>query len=62
MSHDHVLQMHGFHMHDDEIRFDVVISFDAQDRRVLYRQICEEIRSAYPDYRIFIALDSDVSD
>ena len=62
MSRDHVLQMHGFHMHDDEIRFDVVIGFEAPDRHALYEDICKEIRTAYPTYRIYITLDSDVSD
>lgn len=62
MSHDHVLQMHGFHMHDDEIRFDVVIGFDAEDGKALFARICQEIRLAYPSYRVFITMDSDVSD
>ncbi len=62
MVHDHVLQMHGFHMHDREIRFDVVIGFEAPDRKELFARICREIREAYPDYEIYIALDSDISD
>ena len=62
MSRDHVLQMHGFHMHDDEIRFDVVIGFEAGDRRALFEDICREIRAAYPDYHVYITMDSDVSD
>ena len=62
MSRPHVLQLHGFHMHDDEIRFDVVIGFEAADRRALFREICEEIRAAYPAYRVYITMDSDVSD
>ena len=62
MSHDHVLQLHGFHMHDDEIRFDVVIGFEAPDRKALFAAICEEVRAAYPDYRVYIAMDSDMSD
>ena len=62
MSHDHVLQMHGFHMHDDEIRFDVVIGFEAEDRMALFTQICEEIRFVYPTYQVYITLDNDVSD
>ena len=62
MVHDHVLQMHGFHMHDDEIRFDVVIGFEAPDRKSVYAAICEEVKNAYPDYRIYITLDSDISD
>lgn len=62
MVHDHVLQLHGFHMHDDEIRFDLVVGFEAKDRRALYADICREIQEAYPQYRIYITLDSDVSD
>ncbi len=62
MTHEHVLQLHGFHMHDREIRFDLVIGFEARDRKTLYEQICREIREAYPEYDIYIALDSDVSD
>ncbi len=62
MIHDHVLQMHGFHMHDREIRFDLVIGFEAPDRKALFGEICHEIREAYPDYQVYIALDSDISD
>ena len=62
MAHDHVLQMHGFHMHDSEIRFDLVIGFEAKDRRAIYEEICQEIRAAYPAYQIYITMDSDVSD
>ena len=61
-SHPHVLQMHGFHMHDDEIRFDIVLAFDAEDRDALYQSVMEEIRAAYPAYRIFATMDSDISD
>ncbi len=62
MARGHVLQMHGFHMHDDEIRFDLVIGFEAPDRRALFDEICTEIRAAYPDYHVYITMDSDVSD
>ena len=62
MSHEHILQLHGFHMHDDEIRFDLVVGFEAPDRKALYAAVCEEIKAAYPDYQIYIAMDSDMSD
>ena len=62
MSKEHVLQMHGFHMSADSIRFDVVIGFEAEDRQALFEEICREIREAYPAYQIQITLDSDVSD
>ena len=62
MAHEHVLQMHGFHMHDDEIRFDLVVGFEAPDRKEIHAAVCREIQEAYPDYRVYIALDSDISD
>ena len=62
MSHEHILQLHGFHMHDDEIRFDLVVGFEAPDRKALFAAVCEEIKAAYPDYQIYIAMDSDMSD
>lgn len=62
MAHEHVLQMHGFHMHDREIRFDLVVGFEARDRRQIHAEVCREIREAYPDYQVYITLDSDVSD
>ena len=62
MGRDHVLQMHGFHMHDREIRFDLVIGFEAEDRKALFASICREIREAYPDYQVYITMDSDISD
>ena len=49
-------------MHDDEIRFDVVIGFDAEDRNALLAQIDAEIRCVYPQYQIYITMDSDMSD
>ena len=62
MSHEGVLQMHGFHMHDDEIRFDVVIGFEVENRQAVYQSIVEEIRGLCPDYRVYITMDSDISD
>ena len=62
MSYPNVLQMHGFHMHDEEIRFDVVVGFEAEDRKALFERLCSEIRAAYPQYQIYMTMDSDMSD
>ena len=60
----HVLQMHGFYMDKAEktIRFDIVVSFDAKDRKQVYRDVCENIQKAYPDYRLQVAMDTDFSE
>ena len=64
LSNPHILQMHGFYLDKKEktIRFDIVVSFDAKDRREVHRQICEEIQKQYPDYTLQIAMDTDFSE
>ena len=59
-----VLQMHGFYLDEAEktIRFDFVVSFDAKDRKQVYRDVCENVQKAYPDYRLQIAMDTDFSE
>lgn len=64
MSHEHVLQMHGFNYDKSEklIRFDIVVSFDAPDRRKVYKEVCEAVQNAYPDYKLQVAMDIDFSE
>ena len=61
MAHDHVLQMHGFYLHEDKIQFDVVIGFEEKDRRGLCDQIIAEVQAAYPDYQLGVTMDNDMS-
>jgi cation diffusion facilitator family transporter len=64
MSHDSVLQMHGFYFDqgDRRISFDVVIDFACEDRKGEYDKIVQEVHEAYPDYELVIAMDADTSD
>ena len=59
----HVLQMHGFYLDraSKTIRFDVVVSFDAEDRAEVYRRVCQKVQAAYPEYQLQIILDTDFS-
>ena len=59
-----ILQMHGFYMDKAEktIRFDVVVSFDAKDRSVVYNNIVAKVQKEYPDYTLQIAMDTDFSE
>ena len=63
-SHEHVLQMHGFYLtkETNTIRFDVVISFDAPDRKAVFQQITADVQKEYPEHRLQIALDTDFSE
>lgn len=63
MSHEGVLQFHGFYadIENKKISFDIIIDFSA-DRKALYQHITEDVRNQYPDYEIRITLDTDISD
>ena len=63
-AHEHVLQMHGFYLtkETNTIRFDVVVSFDAPDRRETYRQIVADVKKAFPDHDLQVTLDTDFSE
>ena len=63
-SHEHVLQRHGFYLtrETNNIRFDVVISFDAPNRREAYQAIVSDVQKAFPDYQLQITLDTDFSE
>jgi divalent metal cation (Fe/Co/Zn/Cd) transporter len=60
----YVIQMHGFYLDKVEksIRFDIVVSFDARDRRQVYQEICEKVQQEYPDYTLQVAMDTDFSE
>ncbi|MBR1900015.1 MAG: cation transporter [Lachnospiraceae bacterium] len=63
-AHEYVNQVHGFYVNEEKktIRFDVVVSFDAPDRRKVWADVCEIVQKMYPDYALMIAMDSDFSE
>ncbi len=63
-SHEHVKQMHGFYYLKDEktLRFDLVVSFDAKDRRQVFREAVADVQKAYPDHRLQVTMDTDYSE
>ncbi len=64
LSHEHVLQMHGFYFdkREKDIRFDTIISFDAPDRHKLFKEVCEAVKKEYPDFTIQAVMDTDFSE
>lgn len=60
----YVLQTHGFYADKTRktIRFDVIVSFDAKDRNLVYNEIKESVQAEYPDYSLDITLDTDFSE
>ena len=63
-SYDGIIQMHGFYINEKEknIKFDIIIDYKIEDRDELYNIICEDVKNKYPDYKINVLLDFDVSD
>ena len=63
MSHDGVLQMHGFYVNEaaKEMTFDVVMEY-RPDLEEQFKKICQEVRTSYPQYQVHIFLDNDLSD
>lgn len=64
MSHEYVIQMHGFYINYEEkmINFDIIFDFKLPDPDVEYERILSELEGEFPDFTIHITLDRDVSD
>ena len=63
-SHPYVTQMHGFYLRKDQksMRFDIVISFDANDRREIFKEVISDVQKAFPDYKLQVAMDTDFAE
>ena len=59
-----VIQIHGFYINQNEkeISFDIIIDFSDKNREETLKKIYEKIHRKYPDYKINIMLDFDISD
>ena len=63
-SHQYVKQMHGFYLIRDQkaMRFDIVVSFDAEDRKAVYEEVLADVQKAFPDYTLQVAMDTDFAE
>ena len=64
MAHEYVKQMHGFYLLEEQktMRFDVVISFDAKDRKAVCREVTESVQKEFPDYQLQVTMDADFAE
>ena len=62
--HEGILQMHGFYIsfEDKYISFDIVLDFKVKEKEELKKSIIDEILGIYPNYKLNITLDIDISD
>ena len=63
-SHKEILQMHGFFIDEKEkiMRFDIIVSFDSLDMEAIYNHVVEDVEHAFPDYKVEVQFDFDISD
>jgi cation diffusion facilitator family transporter len=63
-SHQYVRQIHGFYLTKEtkNIRFDLVISFDAPNRQVVFQEVVAHMQEEFPDYELQVVMDTDFSE
>ena len=63
-AHPHVKQLHGFYLIKNQktMRFDLVISFDAEDRKAAFEEVMADVQKAFPDYTLQGAMDTDFAE
>lgn len=63
-SYKSVLQMHGFYYNkkDKSISFDIIIDFDDENKTQTYKDIFDDVQKLYPDCKLNITMDFDISD
>lgn len=63
-SHKYVTQLHGFYLDENNksLRFDVVISLDANDRLKVFEEVVKDVQGNFPEYEIQAFPDVDFAD
>ena len=63
-AHEYVRQMHGFYLLKEQkaLRFDLVISLDAKDRRAAFEAALDDVRKAFPEYQLQASMDTDFAE
>ena len=56
--------MHGFYLikENKTIRFDIVISFNANNRNAVYQEVLADVQRAFPEYQLQTTMDTDFSE
>ncbi len=60
----YIRQVHGFYLIEKEkkMRFDLVVSFDAGNRMIAFKEAVAKIKKAFPDYEIHATMDADFTE
>lgn len=60
----YIRQVHGFYLIEakKQMRFDLVVSFDAEDRMASFKEAVAEIQKIFPDYQLQAVMDADFTE
>ncbi|MCR5810724.1 MAG: cation diffusion facilitator family transporter [Lachnospiraceae bacterium] len=63
-SHPEVKQIHGFYLvkEDKAMRFDIVVSLAADDRKAVFKEAVADVQKEFPDYKLYAAMDTDFAE
>ena len=61
LAHKYIRQVHGFYLMKEQkrMRFELVVSFDAENREEAFREAVEDVKKAFPGYELQVAMDAD---
>jgi hypothetical protein len=62
--YEHALQIHGFYVDKktSTVYFDLIISFDADNKKEIKHSIIDKIKELYPEYNYNVMIDMDITD
>ncbi len=62
MSHEGVLEMHGYYLDKEKhtVSLDIIIDYDIKTREELFGHIRDELIARFPDYRFSVVQDIDI--
>ena len=63
-SNKYIRELHGFYLtkESNNIRFDIVVSFDAEDRKAVFREVTDAVKKDFPEYSLQVTMDTDFSE
>ena len=59
MAHNHVLQLHGFSLKENDVQFDIIVDFEADDPEKIRDEIAAGVSAAYPELTVRAFCDAD---
>ena len=64
LKQEYIRQVHGFYLLEAEkqMRFDLVVSFDAENRLASFKKAVAEIQKVFPDYQLQAVMDADFTE